>query len=264
MKRNTMLTVVATMVAVLVCVGFGFHLGVKQQATYSLSKYSDSSEYNDSQKSSRTNPEDMPGYNPGLGVNMTADEEPTDTRIEIPKTLNSQFVTAGELIGSTDEYAWLRPAVSGGIAVKAKAQTDEVWKATALYSVTMIVPDEVFYDGSYCSAEVYYPTSVKAGDTGVIAIIMKSDLGYVYCGYCQFLADDDLQIVYGSSHPQTASGGEFDVDDSQQLSINFYTGATPEHYSNRHGSAGRHGVRGNITVDFIDTTMPDSGENIQG
>ena len=32
MKKNVVLTVAMTMVAVLICVGFGFHLGAKQAA----------------------------------------------------------------------------------------------------------------------------------------------------------------------------------------------------------------------------------------
>lgn len=228
MKKNmVIMTVTATMIMALICVGFGFHLGTKQ-VSCSLSEH------------------------PDLGV------------IEIPTTLEKPFATSGELIRSTDEYAWLLPAVSNGIAVKAKAHTDEVWKAMTSYSATMVVPDDIFfYNGSCCSAKVYYPTSVEAGDTGVIAIVVRSDLGYVYCSYCQFLADDDLQIVYGDSDARTASGGELDVNNSRQLSIHFYTGATPEYDNTRRGHVGRYGD-GEVTVDFIDTTESGTDDDIWG
>ncbi len=231
MKKNVVLTVAMTMVAVLICVGFGFHLGAKQAANV------------DYLKNPALDAAYFSGYHVSTGINSSEDE---------PK---EPFVTAGELIEETDDFGWLLlPATSlasDGIAVKATLSTDAEWKTATSYQATLQLPDEVFIDDSECNAEVYYPTSLKAGETGTIIVIVSSDNGYTYCGSCQFTAADSLQIVYGSDHPQAASGGEFDTFESNRLVINFYTAATPEHRSNRNGLAGRHGTW-DVTVKFID------------
>lgn len=235
MKKNVVLTVAMTMVAVLICVGFGFHLGAKQAANVDYLK------------------------NPALDAAWSSDY-PVGVGTNSPEDAPKEpFVTAGELIEETDDFGWLLlPAVSlslDGIAVKAALSTNTEWKTATSYQATLQLPDEVFIDGSDCNADVYYPTSLKAGETGTVIVIVSSDNGYAYCGYCQFTAADNLQIVYGSSHPQTASGGEFDTSlDGCRLDVNFYTAATPEHRSNRDGSAGHYGAWGDMTIEFIDIT----------
>lgn len=239
MKKNVVLTVAMTMVAVLVCVGFGFHLGTKQAANV------------DYQKNPALDAAWSSDYPVGVGINNSEDE---------PK---EPFITAGELIEETDDFGWLLlPAASlasDGIAVKATLSTNTEWKTATSYQATLQLPDEVFIDDSNCNVDVYYPTSLKAGETGTIIVIVSSDNGYTYCGYCQFTAADSLQIVYGSDRPQVASGGEFDTFKSNQLVVNFYTAATPEYYSNRDGFAGLYGAGGDVSVKFIDindTTDP--------
>lgn len=222
MEMKKMVTaMVVTLMAALLCVKFGFDLGTKQveraeQASYSVSKYSDESEY--------------------------------DTNIE-------PFVGTGEIIDKADEYGWLLlPAASlnlRGTAVKADLSTDEEWEAATSYSARLSLPDEVFYRDADCRARVYYPTALKSGETGTIVVLLSSDNGYVYCGYCQFTATDDLEIVYGDGDPNVASGGEINTD-ADQLSINFYTAATPQHYKHRNGHVYRSGYHGTLRVGFID------------
>lgn len=141
--------------------------------------------------------------------------------------------------------------------IKSELSTDTNWQDGTSYSVDLKLPDAVFGDELDCIAQVYYPTSVRAGKTSTIAVVLKADNDYVYCGYCQFTAVDDLQIVYGSHWDQVASGGEFSVSDCDRLRINFYTSATPEHYKHRSGHAARYDGRyGNIDVDFITFDQP--------
>lgn len=235
MKKNVVLTVAMTMVAVLICVGFGFHLGTKQAANV------------DYRKNPALDAAWSSDYPVGVGVNNSEDE---------PK---EPFITAGELIEETDDFGWLllsaASLASDGIAVKATLSTDAEWKTTTSYQATLQLPDEVFIDDSECNAEVYYPTSLEAGEVGTIIMLVSSDNGYTYCGYCQFTAADNLQIVYGSDHPQVTSGGDFDTSlDGYRLNVNFYTAATPEHRSNRDGSAGHYGAWGDMTIEFIDIT----------
>lgn len=248
-SKNTVLTVAATMVAVLICVGFGFHLGKSsKQATYSVSKYSDSSEYPEPQKqlidNSKNDPEDCPGYNPGIG-NGSGKES----------NLVKPFMTSGELVGEDDNYFWLLTSAASldpdCKPVKATLTTDEKWEAGTSYSTVLTLPDEIFVQGAQCRARVYYPISVNAGEIGTVVVMVASENGYVYCGFCEFMATDDLQIVYGSDHPQTAFGGEFSTWDGNRLTVNFYTSATSEHYDNRDGHAGQYGYDGSLDVDFI-------------
>lgn len=242
MKKNMIMTVAATMVMALICVGFGFHLGTKQ-VSYSLSKYSDSSEYDNFQKS----------------LNYPTRDE----AIAEPK---EPFVTAGELIKQSDNFGWLlSPATSlasNNIPVKADLSTNVEWETASCYSTTLKLPDEVFIDDSNCNASVYYPTELKAGETGTIVVIVASDNGYTYCSFCQFTAADDLKIVYGSSDPQVASGGEF-ISHDDSLIVNFYTAATPKHYSNRDGLVGKFGAYGDMWVKFIDINSPANSLDLQ-
>jgi len=234
MKKNVVMTVAITMVAVLICVGFGFHLGTKQVANV------------DYPKNAALDAIYSSDHHLDIGVNSSEDK---------PK---EPFVTAGKLIEKTDDFGWLLlPAAllaSDGIAVKAALSTNTEWKTATSYQVTLQLPDEVFIDDSDCNADVYYPTSLKAGEVGTIVVLVSSDNGYTYCGYCQFTAANSLQIVYGSDNPQTASGGEFDSFNSDQLIVNFYTAATPEYYRNRSGFAGSYGAGGDVSVEFIDLT----------
>lgn len=247
--KNTVLTAAITMVAVLICVGFGFHLGKNsEQATYSVSKYSDLSEYPELQKQpidgSKNDPEDCSGYNSGIGNGSRKDGN-----------LVRPFMTSGELISEDDSYGWLLTSAASldpnCKPVKATLTTDEKWEAETSYSTVFTLPDEIFVHGSQCRARVYYPISVNAGEIGTVVVMVASKNGYVYCGFCEFMATDNLQIVYGSDHPQTAFGGEFSTWDGNRLTVNFYTSATSEHYDNRDGHAGQYGYDGSLDVDFI-------------
>lgn len=233
--KKIVAAIAATLAASLICVKFGFDLGTKQveraeQASYSLSKYSDKSEYNTHDELDLVNPS-----SPGI---YTAES----------------FVSTGERISVADEYGWLLiPAASlnaGGTAIKADLSTDAEWEAATSYSAKLDLPDEVFVSDANCCARVYYPTTLKSGETGTIVVLLSSDNGYVYCDYCQFTATDDLEIVYGDSDPDVASGGEINTD-ADQLSINFYTAATPQHYKHRNGHVYQSGYHGSLRVGFI-------------
>lgn len=237
--KKIVTAMVATLMAALLCVKFGFNLGTKQveraeQELYSVSKTHSEPDFVD------------PSF-PGI-------YDYQGKRIDNQYTAEP-FVSTGEKISVADEYGWLLlPAASlnlRGIPVKADLSTDAEWEAAASYSASLSLPDEVFHEDAYCRAEVYYPKTVEAGETGTIVVLLSSDNGYVYCGYCQFTASDDLRIVYGNGNPDVASGGELNTD-ADQLSINFYTAATPQHYKHRNGHVYRSGYHGTLRVGFID------------
>lgn len=225
-SKNVVTAMVAT-AAVFACVGFGFYLGESHGRSIndSLGKY-----FYSRQSESQQNP------------------------------TTGSFVTNGEPIGHYDGWLLEQAAILAPdcLPVKAELKTDHLWQENTGYDAIFTLPDEIFVIDSDCTADVYYPGSVKAGETGAIAVIVASDNGYVYCGVCEFTAADDLQIIYGSERPEVAFGGEFDTWAGNRLTLHFYTSATPEHYDNRDGHAGQYGGDGRLSVDFIDTTEHDA------
>jgi len=204
--KNVLVTMVAVVMAVLLCVGFGFCLSEREQASERLF-YSDLSD----------------GYK----------------------------------ISALSSANRLENDQGTGSATAATLELDKEWMAEKNYLAMLRLPDEVFTHGAECTATVYYPKSLKAGETGTVAVFVISDSGDSYCGFCQFEAVDDLQIVYGSDDSLVASGGEGSYD-GNKLSLWFYTGATSEHYTHRDGVVDWSSYQGDLEVQFIGIDQSDS------
>ncbi len=133
-------------------------------------------------------------------------------------------------------------------------ETTTEWAADTAYCVRVDMPRVMFQDLERNVVEVVYPESVEEGEEGVIVIRVKNKgSGAEFIARATFTATDDLRIVYGSSHPQTAYGGELNygsIGDGKSLEVNFYTGATDEHYRNRHDHHSFSGADGYVDVDF--------------
>lgn len=142
-------------------------------------------------------------------------------------------------------------------------ETTTAWAADTAYCVRVDMPRVIFQDLERNVVEVVYPESVKAGEEGVIVIRVKNKgSGAEFITRATFAAADDLRIVYGSSHPQTAYGGELDyglIGNGKSLVVNFYTGATDEHYRNRHNHHSFSDAYGYVDAGFyrVQTTAED-------
>lgn len=139
------------------------------------------------------------------------------------------FVTDGEEIEEDDELAWLIPATSDcWTPIKAEAITELTWTNRAEQTVRVNLPDEIFLEDETCDIDVYYPKTVKAGQKGIIAVVIETMDEYAYCSCCEFTAADDLKIVYyNNSGLNTAM--------SDWIQFSFMPSATDKEIKNHSG-----------------------------
>ncbi len=202
------------------------------------------------------------GAAPSLGKKSVAETQPEnktdDSAIQLLETSTAD-TTVEDLLEA--EASWDVKTTS-----YAKHSSDEPtteWAADTSYCVRMDMPRVMFQNLERNSVDVVYPESVKAGEEGVIVIRVKNKgSGAEFITQATFTAADDLRIVYGSSHPQTAYGGELDygiIGNGKSLVVNFYTGATDEHYRNRHDHHSFSDAYGYVDAGFyrVQTTAED-------
>lgn len=167
--------------------------------------------------------------------------------------LDEAFVTAGEQIDLSDSTGWLISPASQlapqNKPVGATIEADEEWSEATSYGVTVEVPDVIFGTGRHSVIDVYYPTTVKTGEYGTIVVFTASDNGCIYCGFIQFRASDDLQIVHGYSKADEPSG-EVWQESNRSFTIKFHTSATPEHYETHLTSDRQSGFYGRIFTNY--------------
>lgn len=142
--------------------------------------------------------------------------------------------------------------VSSADIGQAELSTEQLWGEDESRDVNIKLPGPVFVDDSCTEVSVTYPRQVSAGNVAVITADIKATDGRLYRGHCYISAQDDLQIVYGSDDPRTASGGEFDIMAADEMRVHFYTSATEEHRKNRPGTHGESGCHGRVSVYLQD------------
>lgn len=188
---------------------------------------------------------------------LTCISQPSYTDADLGD-LDETFVTAGDQISQSDATGWLVLPASQlapqNVPVEAMLKADDEWGEDSTYGVTVEMPDVVFEHGRHTVINVYYPSMVKSGEYGTIVVFVTSDNGCVYCGFIRFHAADDLQLVHGSSKPES---DYVDVwhEFNRSFTIYFYTSATSEHYESHPESAMQSGFYGRIFTNYIDSTQ---------
>ncbi len=116
------------------------------------------------------------------------------------KATEELAATSGEIIADKGSaLSWLvapAAATTGKPAVAAYAATNDIyWRSNATYELWFSTPDAIFGQRAQpCEITVCYPKSVKAGDPVGIVVYADSANGYVYCGFCAFIAQEDLTL----------------------------------------------------------------------
>lgn len=107
-------------------------------------------------------------------------------------------------------------------------------EAGSVYRVALDLPDEYLttvsrgdfeeFKDNRITGQVYYPSSVKAGDTGRMVILLDvNDQKMV--GVCDFVAKADMALINGDNTVSyDSAGGDVWFDDGR-LELRFYTGA---------------------------------------
>ena len=107
-------------------------------------------------------------------------------------------------------------------------------EADSVYHVVLNLPSESlsvvsrhnveeFMDNNI-TAQVYYPSSVKAGDTGRMVILLDVN-GQRMISICDFVAKADLALINGDKIASYASSGGDVHFNNGRLKLCFYTGA---------------------------------------
>lgn len=132
-----------------------------------------------------------------LGLARNSAMESLDDYIEYMK---EDFATSGEIIADKGSaLSWfVAPvaATTGKPAVVAYAATNDIyWRSNATYELWFSTPDAIFGQRAQpCEITVHYTKCVKAGDPAGVVIYADSANGYVYCGFCAFIAQEDLML----------------------------------------------------------------------
>lgn len=106
----------------------------------------------------------------------------------------------------------------------------DVWKQDTSYRVILNLGPDVSIDGQRFVVDVSYPGYVRNGHVGTILVEVSTD-EEVFVGSLSFVAEGSLNLVHGSS-VDTSETIHIDIFDGE-LWLEFYTGATSEHYRTR-------------------------------
>lgn len=106
----------------------------------------------------------------------------------------------------------------------------DVWKQDTSYRVILNLGPDVGIDGQRFVVDVSYPSYVRNGHVGTILVEVSTD-EEVFVGSLSFVAEGSLNLVHGSS-VDTSETIHIDIFDGE-LWLEFYTGATSEHYRTR-------------------------------
>ena len=114
--------------------------------------------------------------------------------------MKEDFATSGEIIADKGSaLSWFvapAAATTGKPAVAAYAATNDIyWRSDATYELWFSTPDAIFGQRAEpCEITIHYTKCVKAGDPAGVVVYADSDNGYVYCGFCAFIAQEDLML----------------------------------------------------------------------
>ena len=106
----------------------------------------------------------------------------------------------------------------------------DVWKQDTSYRVILNLGPDVSIDGQRFVVDVSYPGYVRNGHVGTILVEVSTD-EEVFVGSLSFVAEGSLNLVHGSS-VDASETIHIDIFDGE-LWLEFYTGATSEHYRTR-------------------------------
>lgn len=121
------------------------------------------------------------------------------------------------------------------------AQTITKLEKDTLYYLSIRLPEEYlqyrqlspsaqpWLSDNYIAANISYPKSVSAGETGQLTIMLTVNDCPVLVSHAQFTASDDLRLINGSKTPSySSSSWDVELTDDGTLNVLFFTGATDE------------------------------------
>lgn len=107
------------------------------------------------------------------------------------------------------------------------------WQPNTSYQVKMYLPDDAddsIMRDQRMTVNVFYPGYVMNGQIGTILVEVSTD-EEIFVGSTSFVAEGSLNLVHGISHASTVTVSLEYFDG--KIWLEFYTGATREHYENR-------------------------------
>lgn len=109
----------------------------------------------------------------------------------------------------------------------------ETWKPDTSYRVRVYLgpdADDSIMRDQRMTVNVFYPGYVMNGRIGTILVEVSTD-EEIFVGSTSFVAEGSLNLVHGISHASTVTVSLEYFDG--KIWLEFYTGATREHYENR-------------------------------